>query len=145
MPEKISAESRSALMAKVRSRGNLSTELRLAGLFRKFRIHGWRRGHPLIGRPDFVFRSQRIAVFVDGCFWHGCPTCYRRPHANRSYWDEKVKRNRMRDQHVNRTLKQKGWRVVRLWEHQLSASDANWWIGRLHRLVKAPDRSAIKG
>jgi DNA mismatch endonuclease (patch repair protein) len=73
----------------------------------------------LPGRPDFVFRRQHVCVFVDGCFWHGCPRCYRRPSSNRKYWDEKVKRNRARDRRVNQELRRRGWRVLRFWEHDL--------------------------
>jgi DNA mismatch endonuclease (patch repair protein) len=61
-------------------------------------------------------------VFVDGCFWHGCPQCYRRPASNRKYWDEKVQRNRARDRAVVRALRAEGWKVVRIWEHQLAHS-----------------------
>jgi DNA mismatch endonuclease (patch repair protein) len=57
---------------------------------------------------------------VDGCFWHGCPRCYRRPHSNKKFWDEKVARNRTRDRRVNRELRKLGWRVLRIWEHDLS-------------------------
>ncbi len=110
---------RSALMAKIKSTGCKSTEAALARLLRQCQLNGWRRGSSLAGRPDFVFRAQRLAVFVDGCFWHGCPRCYRRPGSRRAYWDAKVARNKLRDKTVNRLLRQKGWRVVRVWEHEL--------------------------
>ena len=110
---------RSTLMRSVRSSGNRSTELKLIEIFRVLGIRGWRRNVPLIGRPDFVFRKRRMAVFVDGCFWHGCPTCYRRPATNQAYWDDKVARNRSRDLLVGRQLKKMEWMVLRLWEHEL--------------------------
>jgi DNA mismatch endonuclease (patch repair protein) len=106
-------------MAKIKSTGCKSTEVSLARLFGQTQLTGWRRGSLLAGRPDFVFRALRLAIFVDGCFWHGCPRCYRRPSSRRAYWDAKVARNKLRDKTVNRILRQEGWRVVRVWEHEL--------------------------
>ena len=107
-------------MAAIRSSGNRDTELKLATLFRKYGISGWRRHQPVYGKPDFVFRRQKIAVFVDGCFWHGCPKCYRRPRSNKKFWDAKIARNKTRDRRVNRELRKFVWRVVRIWEHDLA-------------------------
>lgn len=83
-------------------------------------LTGWRRNQPLLGKPDFTFRRERVAVFVDGCFWHGCPKCYRRPSSNRKYWDAKIDANRKRDRYVSRELRKLGWKVVRIWQHQLA-------------------------
>jgi DNA mismatch endonuclease (patch repair protein) len=110
---------RSEVMSLIRGQGNKATELRLIAILRASRICGWRRKQKLIGKPDFVFRRERIALFVDGCFWHGCAKCYRRPGSNRKYWDAKVTRNRQRDRAVTRALKKSGWRVIRIWEHDL--------------------------
>lgn len=106
-------------MSLIRSRGNKATELRLIEIFREHGIIGWRRNQPLLGKPDFTFRRERVVVFVDGCFWHGCPKCYQRPSSNRKFWDAKVEANRKRDRFVNRELRNLGWHVVRLWQHQL--------------------------
>jgi DNA mismatch endonuclease (patch repair protein) len=73
-------------------------------------------------RPDFVFRTQRLAVFVDGCFWHGCPRHATWPRQNAKFWREKILRNRTRDRLVTRTLRAHGWTVLRLWEHELPSS-----------------------
>ena len=105
-------------MGLIRSRGN-RTETRLVELLRSAGITGWRRHLPLAGRPDFAFRGERVAIFLDGCFWHGCARCYRRPSSNRLYWDAKVQRNRARDRKVRRELRGNGWRVLRIWEHEL--------------------------
>ncbi len=70
-------------------------------------------------RPDFVWRRERVAVFVDGCFWHGCPWHGTKPSSNKSFWREKLARNRARDRLVTRTLRQAGWQVLRIWEHTL--------------------------
>jgi len=106
-------------MARVRSTGNASTEQRMVAIFRAARITGWRRHLPLPGKPDFAFPKAKVVVFVDGCFWHGCPRCYRAPKQNAPYWTAKVARNKERDRRQARELRQKGWRVLRLWEHQL--------------------------
>src|SRR5438876_382109 len=98
--------------------GNLSTELRLICLMRAARITGWRRGVRLPGKPDFAFLRTRVAVFVDGCFWHGC-SCKRPSKSNRNFWAEKVETNRARDKRVSRQLRTLGWEVIRLWEHEL--------------------------
>jgi len=117
-----SKQKRSEVMSLIRSRGNKATELRLIEIFREYGITGWRRNQPLLGKPDFIFRRERVVVFVDGCFWHGCPKCYKRPKSNRKFWDTKISNNRKRDRLVNRELRGAGWRVVRVWQHQLDSS-----------------------
>ncbi len=113
-------KAQSQVMAAIRSRGNKDTELKLAAIFRAARITGWRRHQPLPGRPDFVFRRARLAVFVDGCFWHGCPKHGRKPSSNRGYWLPKLRRNQERDAAVVPRLARAGWTVIRLWEHELA-------------------------
>lgn len=120
MADTVSKEKRSSVMAAVKSKGNRSTELKLIGILRKYHLTGWRRNQSLFGKPDFVFRRQRVVVFVDGCFWHGCPKCYRRPSSSREYWDKKVQGNIARDRKVNEKLSLDGWTVVRIWEHELA-------------------------
>jgi len=123
-------------MAAVRSRGNQSTELVFARLLRNAHISGWRRHADLIGRPDFSFRRERVGVFLDGCFWHGCPRCYRAPATNRRYWAEKVARNVARDRRQRQQLRRAGWRVLRIWEHLLRRPAAV--LARLQRAGLAP-------
>lgn len=91
-------------------------------LLRQAGIHGWRRHVDLPGKPDFVFHSLRLAVFIDGCFWHGCPRCYRPPADNRRYWKTKVTSNRDRDRRRTTELRRRGWTVLRIWEHSLETS-----------------------
>lgn len=110
---------RSKVMSAVRSKMNRSTELRLASLFRAYKVVGWRRHLSLLGHPDFTFRRERVVVFVDGCFWHGCPRCYKAPRTNQEFWARKVAINRARDRQVTSCLRADGWRVVRIWEHSL--------------------------
>jgi DNA mismatch endonuclease (patch repair protein) len=94
----VSPETRSRVMARVRSQRNRSTEWRLRACLIRAGIRGWKLNPPDIhGKPDFAFREQRLLLFVDGCYWHGCPKCYRRPSSNMDYWDAKVTRYRSRD------------------------------------------------
>jgi DNA mismatch endonuclease (patch repair protein) len=87
----------------------------------------------LFGKPDFVFRALRLAVFVDGCFWHGCPKHGTRPANNARFWREKIARNQARDAEVNRALRKKGWRVLRVWEHELTRKNERRLLARLRR------------
>lgn len=119
MTDWLTPRQRSFNMGSIRSVGNKTTEQAFAKLLRSARISGWRRHLPLPGRPDFVFPSCKLAVFVDGCFWHGCRQCYRRPQDNRNYWKSKLERNRTRDRKVTRLLHGLGWKVLRVWEHSL--------------------------
>lgn len=110
---------RSRIMSAIRSKGNKSTEERLIKIMRWHKITGWRRGWPLPGKPDFVFPKYRLAVFVDGCFWHGCPRCYKEPRKNTEFWREKIRRNTLRDRKNMRLLTSLGWQAMRFWEHSL--------------------------
>jgi DNA mismatch endonuclease (patch repair protein) len=117
----VDRKTRSRVMASVRSSGNRSTEKRLRAALMRSKIRGWRvQARDLPGIPDFVFEKKQLAVFVDGCFWHGCPRCYRRPHSSRKYWDEKVNLNKIRDGRISAKLRRNGWSVLRIWEHTLS-------------------------
>jgi DNA mismatch endonuclease, patch repair protein len=120
MADVFSKRMRSEIMSRVKGSGNKATEKRFATILRRHRIVGWRRRYPLFGRPDFVFPTRRISVFLDGCFWHGCPTHWSCPTTNRQFWQRKVERNKERDRLVNRKLKMLGWQVVRFWQHELS-------------------------
>ena len=131
-PRFVTTPERSRIMAAVRSRGNASTEVVMAAAFRASKITGWRRQMPIllptrkaagwrrsIVRPDFAFPAFKIAVFVDGDFWHGNPKRLRMPVSNAAYWADKIKHNRYRDKDVNRRLVEKAWVVVRIWESTL--------------------------
>lgn len=147
MADTLSRAARSALMAKVRGRGNASTELALARVLRAEGLTGWRRQRRLTGgrgdeawkvRPDFVFPERRWAVFVDGCFWHGCPRHGTRPAGNAAFWREKFATNRARDRRNNRQLRAAGWRVLRLWEHELRLAARPALLRKLRRFAAAP-------
>lgn len=119
MSDEFDKEKRSSIMSKVRSKGNKSTELRLIKLFKENRITGWRRNYLVEGRPDFVFIKQRVAIFVDGCFWHGHDCRNTRPSDNAEYWQKKRERNMKRDAEVTALFEKRGWRVLRIWECEL--------------------------
>ena len=120
-------------MARIRSRGNRSTELRLIRILRKYAIRGWRRGSRLPGKPDFVFCRQKVAIFVDGDFWHGNPNSFRIPKTNQAYWSAKIERNRARDVEATAELEALGWTVFRIWESSLRDEEAV--AGRLKLLL----------
>ena len=88
-------------------------------------------------RPDFVFPKLRLAVFVDGCFWHGCPRHETKPRHNAAFWGKKFARNKARDRLVTRTLRQSGWRVLRIWEHELARRNEARLVSRLRRILGA--------
>lgn len=111
---------RSTVMSKVRSKGNKSTELRLIEVFSEQGINGWRRNYPVKGHPDFVFPKRRIAVFVDGCFWHGHDCRNTRPKQNEDFWASKRERNMTRDKAVTEEFEKRGWTVLRIWECELT-------------------------
>lgn len=114
---------RRELMSRVRSTGNQTTEKRLASLLRKANLPGWRRHQPLPGRPDFIWPSLKVAVFVDGCFWHG-HNCGKNvtPKTNAQAWKDKIERTKARDRQATRKLRRLGWGVIRIWECRLTKS-----------------------
>jgi DNA mismatch endonuclease (patch repair protein) len=136
MPDILSPKQRSERMARVKSRGNASTEIALARAFRRSGVRGWRRhvrvsmetvrgagggggGRHATVRPDFVFRAERVAVFVDGCFWHACPRHGTSPRGNAVFWRTKLEANRRRDRTTTAALRRRGWKVIRFWEHDV--------------------------
>src|SRR5438552_637436 len=116
MTDTFDRATRSRIMAAVRSKGNLTTETRFVQILRTHQIRGWRRNQVVLGNPDFVFPESKLAVFIDGCFWHGCRSHLRLPVANRDYWLQKISRNQIRDRQSVRRLRRAGWRVLRIWE-----------------------------
>lgn len=130
MADVFSKAKRSDVMSRIRGRGNKDTELALAKLLRRHGITGWRRHFEIRKaesgkqkfkvKPDFVFLKQRLALFVDGCFWHGCPKHATKPKNNRAFWRKKLAGNRTRDELVTRTLRRSGWKVIRVWECALT-------------------------
>lgn len=135
MADVFSTKRRSQIMARIRSQGNRATEERLRSLMLKWGIAGWRRKQAVFGKPDFVFRKARLAVFVDGCFWHGCPRHATRPQSNELFWKEKIGRNQARDRLVGKRLRAAGWRVLRIWQHELGVKNERRVIGRISKAL----------
>ena len=119
MADVFAAEKRSEIMRQVKSKKNKSTELRLIGVFKENGITGLRRSYAVKGHPDFVFPKQKIAVFVDGCFWHGHDCRNTRPADHQDYWQKKRERNIKHDQEVTAMFEARGWTVLRIWECEL--------------------------
>lgn len=118
----VSRDKRSWIMARVKSKGGKSTELRIIKILREKRLKGWRRNFQLPGKPDFVYSKRRVAIFVDGCFWHGCKKHCRLPSSNKDYWIAKIERNKSRDKDISKELKTLGWEVIRIWEHEIGTA-----------------------
>lgn len=110
---------RSAVMGRVRSKGNRSTEIRLIEVFSERGIKGWRRNYQVKGHPDFVFPQRRIAIFVDGCFWHGHDCRNTHPKQNEEFWTAKRQRNLEHDRAITERFEGRGWIVLRIWECEL--------------------------
>lgn len=110
---------RSDIMKRVHPSGNKSTELKLIEIFKDLNITGWRRNYPVIGHPDFVFLERKVAIFVDGCFWHGHDCRNTRPADNADYWTKKRTRNIEHDKAITALFERRGWTVIRIWECEL--------------------------
>ena len=124
MTDTVDTATRSRFMAAVKSRGNLSTEARMIRLLRESKLSGWRRHLPLEGTPDFCWPQRKVALFVDGCFWHGCPHCKKASKSNLNYWQTKIAANKRRDRRVSSALRSEGWIVLRIWECRLRKNAA---------------------
>jgi len=135
----LSKGERAERMSKVRSRGNKSTEIAVERVLSASTIEGWiKHAKDVPGCPDFYFPHLKLAVFVDGCFWHACPKCNRRtPHSRRDFWATKIDENRRRDRRVRSQLRNRGIRTMRIWEH--SAVSGNW-LSRLLRMIHETGR-----
>lgn len=126
---------RSRIMASVKSSNTKSTELKFISLLKENNVTGWRRNYSLTGKPDFVFPKIKIAVFIDGCFWHGCSTHCRMPSSNVDYWNSKIDKNKIRDKNITKTLRMKGWQVIRIWEHEIKTGKLS---QKKLKLIKQP-------
>ncbi len=118
MADFVSKKTRARIMSRIGSKNTkLETKFRrrVSSVGLKYRLH-----YNITGKPDFVFVSKRIAVFVDSCFWHGCKKHFRQPSSNKKYWIQKIERNSKRDKEVAKKLKQDGWNVLRFWEHEIN-------------------------
>ena len=130
----VSKAKRSKIMAAVKGKGNRSTEWKIRSRLISAGISGWSlHNKNLFGTPDFTFEKQKVAVFLDGCFWHGCKSCKNIPTSNRKFWLQKIEQNKKRDRLVNKKLRRMGWKVVRFWEHKIKKNP----IGCTEKIIEA--------
>ena len=139
MADVFDSKKRSDIMSKVRSNNNKSTELALIKFFKENNITGWKRNYPVKGHPDFVFLDKKIAVFVDGCFWHGHDCRNTRPSDNAEYWQKKRERNIKHDKEVTAMFENRGWTVIRIWECELKKKNRNVLFDRLSTLTDSKE------
>lgn len=135
MSDIFSTTKRSEVMRAIKSKNTKTTELKMMEIFKELHIKGWRRTYPLIGKPDFVFPKKRIAVFVDGCFWHGHDCRNVTPSANANFWNTKRDYNRKHDQIVTETLIKKNWTVIRIWECELKKKNREKLLEKISVLI----------
>lgn len=129
--DRVTREVRSKIMASVPSFGT-TTERKMEAILRSDHVSGFRKHWSVAGKPDFAWPKAKVALFVDGCFWHGCPRCDRPSKSNLGFWRDKVTANRQRDLRVSRKLRRDGWKVLRVWE--CAVSDART-LRRIRRAV----------
>lgn len=143
MADVFDTEKRSDIMRLVKSNKNKSTELKLIEVFKELGITGWRRNYRVKGHPDFVFLQKRIAVFVDGCFWHGHDCRNTRPSDNQEYWQKKRVRNIQHDQEVNAMFEARGWTVLRIWECEFKKKSRSVLAEKLNTIANDEQRPIL--
>lgn len=116
MPDNLTKEQRSYCMSRIKSNKTIP-ELTLK---KEMKLHGFSyQPKKTVGNPDFINWCEKIAVFIDGCFWHKCPKCFKKPKSNKKYWFPKLERNVIRREEIKKAYKTSGWKVLRIWEHEL--------------------------
>lgn len=145
---------RSRAMARIRGTGNESTELAMVRLLRACGIRGWRRHVGIrippsdgcarrLVRPDFVFVRARLAIFIDGCFWHGCPLHGTQPRNNAEFWKAKIDGNRRRDRRNRVALRALGWTTMHVWEHSLRRGRMDPILKRIRSVLDSAEISRL--
>jgi DNA mismatch endonuclease (patch repair protein) len=116
MTDVLTKEQRAYNMSKIQGK-NTQPEIKLRKLLWSDGVRGYRIHYNLPGKPDIVFTKKKIAIFIDGCFWHKCPICFQEPETRKEFWMGKIQSNIDRDKKVDEQLKNDGWTVIRIWEH----------------------------
>lgn len=126
-------------MQSVKGKGT-GLERQLSAMLAGMGLSGWKKNvGDIAGKPDVAFPQERVLIFVDGCFWHGCPHCNRKlPKTNREYWNRKIERNVERDKQNTQVLAADGWHVIRIWEHEMQ--DAAMRCGVRSKIREALDK-----
>ncbi len=118
------ADKTSKTMSAIKGMNNKTTELCFRMMLARNGVKGWKMNYKsIVGKPDFFFEDRKLAVFIDGCYWHGCPTCGHIPKKHSEFWKAKIKRNQERDKRVTRENEDNGIKVIRFWEHELKSSE----------------------
>jgi DNA mismatch endonuclease (patch repair protein) len=118
MTDVLTPKQRTYNMSQIRGK-NTTPEIKLRKMLFAAGIRGYRIHYNLPGKPDVVFIKKKIAIFVDGCFWHKCPVDFQEPATRKEFWIKKIQSNIDRDKKVNEQLKRDGWTVIRIWEHEI--------------------------
>jgi DNA mismatch endonuclease Vsr len=135
--DNLTPEQRRKNMQNIRSFGT-KPEILMAKELRKRSIYFASNVKTIVGKPDFVFRKRKVAVFIDSDFWHGHPKRCIMPKTNKSYWSKKILSNQLRDRRVNNELRKKGWKVIRIWEKSLINSP----IKEISKITKYLNKSS---
>lgn len=136
MNDIFSKEKRSEVMKSVKSSNNKSTELKLISIFKEYSIKGWKRNYKIKCSPDFVFLKLKIAIFTDGCFWHGHNCRNLTPKDNAEFWQNKILKNKKYDKDTTKRLKKLGWKVIRIWECELKDKKRKILLSKIRCLFK---------
>jgi len=125
MFDNLTPKDRRKTMRAVKGKGT-NIERQLSAMLAGMGLSGWKKNvNDITGKPDVMFLQERVLIFIDGCFWHGCPHCKRKlPKTNREYWEHKIQRNIERDKQNTQALEDKGWCVIRIWEHEMQDAAA---------------------
>ena len=124
MIDVFSKSQRSYNMSRVKCR-DTKPEIKLRKELHRHGLKGYRTRSNLYGKPDIIFTKYKLAIFVDGCFWHKCPVCFKRPSTRTDFWDKKIEKNTLRDKEVNKKLASDGWKILRFWEHEINKNINN--------------------
>lgn len=128
-----SPQQRSFNMSRILSK-NTSPEVKLRKLLSVKGIKGYRLHYKITGKPDLAFPKLKIAIFIDGCFWHRCKKDFVEPKSNINFWLPKIRQNLTRDKFVNKKLKKEGWEVIRIWEHEIK-NNSGYWNKKLEEML----------
>lgn len=124
MTDVLTPAQRKLNMSRIRTK-NTGPETKIRKMLSAGSIRGYRLHYNLIGKPDIVFTKKKIAIFIDGCFWHRCPVDFQEPETRKEFWMKKILSNVERDKKVNKKLKDDGWTVLRFWEHEVRKNPDN--------------------
>lgn len=134
MVDRHTKDQRSYNMSRIKNK-DTSLELRFRKMLFNSGLRGYRLNYDLPGKPDIVFTRFKLAIFLDGCFWHKCPRCFRYPASNKKFWKGKILKNEKRDKKVNKKLSEMGYKVLRFWQHEIKENPERA-VSKVHGLLK---------